>query len=91
MNRSLVIVTWRDAVMHSDGDSKAKHVPVVQVTIGWLLHYDMTGISIMCEYSKDSPNEWRSENFIPNGMIVEVQKIPNPRKKILLEPAPWES
>ena len=82
--RPLVIVTWNDAVMHSDGDSSAKHVPAVQVTVGWLLLYDKTGITIYQEYEKNSPNEWRNENFIPAGMIVEVQRVPKPRKRIML-------
>ena len=74
-DRTIVIVTWADAVIHSDGDTKAKHEPSVQVTIGWLLKHDDKGLSLICEYERDSPNEWRAENFIPEGMIVGVEEL----------------
>lgn len=74
-NRPLVIVTWIDAVQHGEGDTAAKHKGVAMVTIGWKLKYDDRGISLIQEYMKNSTDEWRNENFIPSGMILEVEEI----------------
>lgn len=70
----IAVVTWLDAVEHSDGSVAPRHAAATQITCGWLLRYDDKGVSIAFEYSDDD-GSWRGEAFIPAGMIVSVYEI----------------
>lgn len=74
MSRPITIVTWRDAVQHSDGHTTPLHKPAIQRTYGVLLKYDETGISVAGEENVED-GTWRDESFIPGELIVSVETV----------------
>ena len=43
------------------------------ITVGWLLLYDDTGISLANE--RDESGGWRGHTFVPTGMIWGVRLV----------------
>ena len=70
----IVVVTWHDAVQHSDGGGAPRHQAATQITVGWLLQNDDKGVSLAFEYSDDD-GSWRDEAFVPAGMVIDVTEI----------------
>lgn len=74
----VAVVSWNDAVEHSDGADSARHSPAIQVTVGWLLQDDSAGVTLAFEYNEDDTG-WRGEQFIPRGIIRAIDYV-KPRK-----------
>lgn len=70
----IAVVSWDDAVSHSDGSGRPQHKPARQITIGWLLQFDDVGVSIAYEYGEDDQS-WREEQFIPAPLVRLVEYL----------------
>ena len=75
MTYPVVIVTWLDAVRHSDGEGKPRHKPAKQIAVGFQLLYDNNGISIADELSGDGDGTWRGEHYIRACDIESVVEL----------------
>lgn len=72
--RPIYIVVWDDSVQHQDGAGRAIHKPARQIRVGFMIEHDGAGITVASELNHDD-DTWRDEHFIPNGMIVSLEKL----------------
>jgi len=70
----IVVVEWLDACEHADGDGLPRHQPQLEVSVGWLLLRDRTGVSIANEYGT-ADDSYRNEMFIPARMVKSVRRL----------------
>lgn len=76
--KSLVIVTWHDAWADQDNFASAHgmaqtHEPMVVHTLGWIVHDDDKGLSVVNEMSnEDGKAIYRGRTFIPRAMVQKV-------------------
>lgn len=93
ISKPFVQISWNDAHCISGttelSEHEIHHRPALYIVYGFVLRQDEVGITIANEVSEDG--NYRSINFIPAGMIVEVLplkvSIAKP-KKIKAEPPP---
>ena len=71
---TIVIVTWFDAVRHSDGEGAPRHVPAKQIAIGWQIKRDDKGISL-CDELSAADGSWRGEHFIRDCDIESIVEL----------------
>jgi hypothetical protein len=87
--KRLVLIVWNDAWQDQDNFASShgialSHRPMVVQTLGWLIHDDEAGVSVVNERSMDEGSEvYRGRTFIPRPMIISVTdfKLAVPRKK----------
>ena len=77
LNKQFVAVKWQDAHCISGATEMAEHeiphAPALYTAYGFVLRNDAVGVTIANEVSGE--NTYRSINFIPAGMIVEIQPL----------------
>lgn len=68
----VVIVTWDDAwAMLEEVDADLiHHNAQTFVSVGFLICSDKKGVTLACEYDRDTEGSLRSTMFIPRGMIA---------------------
>lgn len=95
MERRLVLIKWNDAWGDQDNFASShsiamSHRPMSVETLGWLIHEDETGLSVVNERSVEEGNDvYRGRTFVPRAMVHSVTDftLAKPRKK-LAKPAP---
>jgi hypothetical protein len=85
----LVLVVWNDAWQDQDNFTSShgiamSHKPMAVQTLGWLIHEDHTGLSIVNEQSLDESGAevFRGRTFVPRAMVSSVTdfKLALPRR-----------
>jgi hypothetical protein len=81
----LVECLWQDAWSDKETDVSmedvaATHIPQLMKTVGWLLHADETGVSIVNEAYANKPH-YRGRTFILKSMIVSIEPLNSERKR----------
>lgn len=91
--KRLVLVEWDDAWQDQENFTSAhgislSHHPMKVQTLGWLVHEDDTGISIVNERNnEDGAEVYRGRTFIPRAMVRKVTEFRlAPPKKLKTKP-----
>lgn len=84
IGKPFAAVAWNDAHCISGATEMAEHeiphAPAIYTAYGFILRQDEVGITLANEVSGE--NTYRSINFIPAGMIVEVQVLSVAKQKV---------
>lgn len=75
------LLRWADA--HSDVVLQTwdldtfTHSPLIVETLGWVVKYDDTGLSMFTERidNQDGTFSYRGRGFVPAGMVLEVTPL----------------
>lgn len=99
INKPFVGIVWQDAHCISGASEMAEHEiphsPALYTVYGFVLRNDEIGVTLATEVSEQ--NTYRSINFIPAGMIVEIVPLkvgvmkPKKAKAILEQLEPGSS
>ena len=74
-DRPLILLTWRDAWCGQAAyDPDHAYTSLETQDIGWLVEENDDGV-VMCSSRCASNNIYRSECFVPWGMIVRMEEL----------------